>query len=61
MCKVDGMKVYVFCYSFGYVVAFAERGLNVISVTPVITPAYLYEMTGRPEVMFGEVDKDGKV
>lgn len=59
MYKADGMKVYVFCYSFGYVVTMTDTNLTVISCRFTDAMQPIYEMTRTPDIMVAEMMMDG--
>lgn len=55
MLKADGVKVYVFCYSFGYVVTYTDTSLSVISMVCVPTQTPIFEFTTTPMLMDGSL------
>lgn len=59
MLKADGVKVYVFCYEFGYVITSTDWNLTVISCTVAIGPTFMFEMTSTPDIMVAEMMMDG--
>jgi len=61
MHKVDGMKVYIFCYTFGYVITMTDRNLTVISCSFTEANQPLLEMTRTPDVMIAEMMMDGSL
>ncbi|KAH7001767.1 hypothetical protein B0J12DRAFT_558181, partial [Macrophomina phaseolina] len=61
MLKADGVKVYVFCYEFGYVVTSTDWNLSVISCTVTIGPTVMVEMTDKPDIMVAEMMMDGSL
>lgn len=61
MLKADGVKVYVFCYSFGYVVTDTHPSLRVVTFEFVDTGTPLYEMTSEPDILVAEMMVDGTV
>jgi hypothetical protein len=61
MYKADGMKVYVFCYSFGYVVTMTDNNLTVLTYRFTNSMQPLYEMTSTPDIMVAEMMMDGSL
>jgi len=61
MLKADGMKVYVFCYSFGYLITFPDRDLTVVSCMFSALNLPLYEYSYKPDVMVAEMMSDGSL
>lgn len=61
MHKADGMKVYVFCYSFGYVVTMTDNNLTVLTYRFTNSMQPLYEMTSTPDIMVAEMMMDGSL
>jgi hypothetical protein len=59
MAKADGMKVYVFCYKFGYVVCVTDPDLTVVSCMATITYKDLPEVSKRPDVLIAEMMMNG--
>ena len=59
MLKADDVKVYVFYYSFGYVITFADPDLAVVSCTFPMAYASIYEMTDKPDATVAEMMADG--
>lgn len=59
MAKADGVKVYVFCYEFGYVVCITDPDLTVVSCVVTVTHRELPELTKTPEVVVAEMLMDG--
>lgn len=61
MAKADGVKVYVFCYEFGYVMALTDPDMTVISCMVAIEDTCLPAMTDKPDVVVGDMLVDGSV
>lgn len=61
MYKADGMKVYVFCYSFGYVITMTDSALTVLSYRFTNAMQPIYEMTKTPDIMIAEMMMDGSL
>ncbi len=61
MAKADGVKVYVFCYEFGYVMTLTDPDLTVVSCMTSIADLDLPELTNKPDVVVGEMLIDGSV
>lgn len=61
MLKADGMKVYVFCYSFGYVVTMTDMSLTVLTYRFACVNQPLHEMTRMPDIMVAEMMMDGSL
>jgi hypothetical protein len=61
MTKVDGMKVYIFCYSSCYIVTLSDRNLTVVSCTFPRVNQPIIEITGKPDVMVAEMMMDGRM
>lgn len=59
MAKADGMKVYVFCYKFGYVVCVTDLDLTIVSCMVTITYRNLPEISKRPDVLLAEIIING--
>ncbi|KAL9122248.1 MAG: hypothetical protein Q9187_001200 [Circinaria calcarea] len=59
MAKADGVKVYVFCYEFGYVVCVTDPDFTVVSCMVTITHRVLPEMSKRPDVLLAEMMMNG--
>lgn len=59
MTKVDGVKVYVFCYEFGYIVCITDPDLTVVSCMVTITSRDLPEYSKTPDVVLAEMLTDG--
>ena len=59
LAKADGMKVYAFCYEFGYVICITDPALTV--VTCMVTIAYkpLDEIATKPDILVLEMLMDG--
>ncbi|KAI1748325.1 hypothetical protein F4782DRAFT_551131 [Xylaria castorea] len=55
MLEADGLKVYVFCYSFGYVVTDTHSNLNVVMFEFVDVATPLYESTSKPDILAAEM------
>lgn len=61
MYKADGMKVYVFCYTFGYVVTMTDNALTVLTYRFTDAMQPIYEMTRTPDIMVAEMMMDGSL
>lgn len=61
MYKADGMKVYVFCYTFGYVVTMTDSALTVLTYRFTEAMQPIYEMTRTPDIMVAEMMMDGSL
>jgi hypothetical protein len=61
MLKANGMKIYIFCYSFGYVVTLTDTDLTVVSCTFVEAEIPLFDITKTPGVMVGEMLMNGTI
>ncbi len=59
LAKADGMKVYVFCYQFGYVVTITDPHLSIVTCMVTVTHSDLPEMTTTPDVVLAEMMMDG--
>jgi hypothetical protein len=59
--KANGMKMYVFCYKFGYVVSHASRDLPIIWCRVTSTPRYFHDITSTPDVLVAEIMRDGSL
>ncbi len=60
MAKSDGMKVYAFCYEFGYVIRVTDPMLTVVACMVTIVHRGLPEIT-RPDVLLLEMMVDGSM
>lgn len=54
MHKVDGMKMYMMCYSCGYVITLANLDLTVLSYA-------IFETTSDPDILVAEMMADGNL
>ena len=61
MHKADGMKMYVFCYASGYVIAQTDDNLSVISYVIANLEGPIYECTNKPDVLVAEMMVDGNL
>lgn len=61
MYKADGMKVYIFCYTFGYIITLTDSSLSVISYRFTHAMQPICEMTKMPDVMVAEMMMDGSL
>lgn len=61
MAKADGMKVYVFCYSFGYVVTLTDPDMTIISCMVTVDDTDMIPVTSRPDVAVAEMLMDGSL
>lgn len=61
MAKADGMKVYLFCYEFVYVITLTDPDLTVISCMTGITDLDLPEMTNKPDIIVAETLIEGSL
>lgn len=59
MAKADGVKKFVFCYPFGYVVTLTDPTLTVMSCVVTSEPRELEEVIDMPDVMVVEEMMDG--
>ena len=59
MVKVDGVKTYVFCYEFGYVVCITDPDLTVVSCMVVTNHRTLPDMMAKPDVILAEMLMNG--
>ncbi|OAP53944.1 hypothetical protein AYL99_11824 [Fonsecaea erecta] len=61
MAKADGVKVYVLCYTFGYVVCMTDPEMTVLSCMVTIDGMNMSELTNRPDVVVAEMIVDGSM
>ncbi|KAF2858801.1 hypothetical protein K470DRAFT_220433 [Piedraia hortae CBS 480.64] len=61
LAKADGMKVYVFCYEFGYIVTITDPSLSVVACMATIAHSDLPPITSRPDVVLAEMMNDGSL
>lgn len=61
MLKADGMKMYVFCYTNGYVVTFANARLTVYEFKIALRSSLLCEITDTPDILVAELMVDGSL
>ncbi|KAK7937813.1 uncharacterized protein PG986_014681 [Apiospora aurea] len=61
MAKADGVKVYVLCYDFGYVVTTTDPVLTVQSCMVTISDDFMPQLTKRPDVVVAEMLIDGSL
>lgn len=61
IAKADGVKVYVFCCEFGYVVTITDPSLTIISSMVIVTHRVLPETTRTPDVLLAEMMVDGTI
>ncbi|KAI0469845.1 hypothetical protein GGR56DRAFT_161317 [Xylariaceae sp. FL0804] len=61
MAKADGVKVYVFSYSFGYVVATTDPDLTIHSCMVTISDDLIPPLTTRSGVAVVEMPNDGSL
>lgn len=61
MAKADGIKVYVLCYMFGYVITLTDPDLTIISCMTTISNADLPELTDKPDIVVAEMLMDGSL
>ena len=59
MTKVDGMKVYVFCYKFGYVITYADANLTVQSCVVSHLGDISDDISYLPDVIVAELMLSG--
>jgi hypothetical protein len=59
MGKADGVKAYIFCYEFGYVVSITNQDMSLVSCMVVPTYADLSEITRTRDVMVAEMVENG--
>lgn len=59
MPKADGVKKFVFCYPFGYVVALNDPGTTVFSCVVTDEPRQIDELTKTPDVVVVEEMMNG--
>jgi len=55
MVKADGIKVYVFCYPFGYAVTLSDPSLTTLSFMTTISDDDLLDLTDMPDVVVAEM------
>ncbi|OAP53868.1 hypothetical protein AYL99_11890 [Fonsecaea erecta] len=61
MAKADGVKVYILCYIFGYMVCSTDPEITVLSSMVTIDRAVMFELTKRPDVVVAEMIMDGSI
>ena len=59
--KVDGMKVYVFVYAFGYMVTLADANLTVISCVVPLGPMDIRPINNTPDIVLAEMLVNGEL
>ncbi|KIW76871.1 hypothetical protein Z517_09315 [Fonsecaea pedrosoi CBS 271.37] len=61
MAKADGMKVYILCYTSGYVVCTTDPEMTALSCMVTINSTGMPELTNRPDVVVAELIADGSM
>ncbi|KAH0829942.1 hypothetical protein FOPE_10641 [Fonsecaea pedrosoi] len=61
MAKADGMKVYILCHTFNYVVCTTDPEMTVLSRMVTINSTGMPELTNRPDVVVAEMIADGSM
>ncbi|EEU34532.1 uncharacterized protein NECHADRAFT_88825 [Fusarium vanettenii 77-13-4] len=57
--KSAGMKVYVFCYTSGYIITQTDLNLGVIHYSVALIEGPIYELTDMPDLLVPELMRNG--